>query len=125
MKLQFLSASDVELIHDEVITENELHGLALNKSLDAAIARISYRCQFGMIRDIYDLAATYAVVIATGHVFNDANKRTAYRAMRMVLVLNGIEIGFDQQQTVSKMVDAAMGKTDEISLAAWLRDQRS
>ena len=124
MQLKFLSASDVELIHDEVITENERQGLALNKSVDGAIGRITYRFQFGMIGDVYDLAATYAVVIATGHVFNDANKRTAYRAMHMALVLNGVEIGFDQQETVKKIVDVAMGKTDEISLATWLRNQR-
>jgi death on curing protein len=33
-----------------------------------------------MIADAFDLAATYASSIATGHCFNDGNKRTAFQA---------------------------------------------
>jgi death-on-curing protein len=29
------------------------------------------------MNDVFDVAAMYAVAIARGHVFNDANKRTA------------------------------------------------
>jgi death-on-curing family protein len=36
------------------------------------------RILYAELDDIFDIAAMYAVAIARGHVFNDANKRTAH-----------------------------------------------
>ena len=124
MILRTFTAEHVVMIHDQVINPQELQGLAGDKSLDGALSRVDYRIQYGMIHDIYDLAATYAVVLATGHVFNDANKRTAYQVMRTCLDLNGIDILFDVEEVGHMIVDVAQGKIDEIELATWLRKQR-
>ncbi|MEM6405779.1 MAG: type II toxin-antitoxin system death-on-curing family toxin [Pseudomonadota bacterium] len=64
--------------------------MSRKQAFKAIIARIENRINYGLISDEYDLAATYAVVIAVGHVFNDANKRTAAIAMHMNLRRNGI-----------------------------------
>ena len=117
------SAEDVQFIHDQVINPQELQGLAGDKSLDGALSRVDYRLQYGVIQDIYDLAATYAVVIATGHCFNDANKRTAYQVMRTCLDMNGVEILFDAEEAGDKIINVAQGKIDEVELASWLRKQ--
>ncbi|MDE0308729.1 MAG: type II toxin-antitoxin system death-on-curing family toxin [Acidiferrobacterales bacterium] len=112
---------DVLNIHKKVIDPHELQGLAGDKSLDAIIHRVENRIHYGLIGDAYDLAATYAVVIAVGHVFNDANKRTAVIAMDTVLRRNGICIGFDVETTGQIIVKAAQGIVDETQLARHLR----
>ena len=117
----FISASDVVEIHDLVINPNELQGLAKNKSIEAIIARIDNRIAYGMIRDVYELAACYACYIAVGHAFHDANKRTAFASMDTCLALNGIELEYDSVESGDQIIRAAQGVVDEVELAAWLR----
>ncbi len=85
------------------------------------IGRVENRIHYGMIRDEFDLAATYAVVIAVGHVFNDANKRTAFSAMETCLRLNGIIHEFDVEDSGPIMIKVAQGQLDEAELARYLR----
>ena len=122
MQMKTLSVDDVIVIHDHVINENELQGLAAHKSLDGALSRVDHRLHYGLIKDAYDLAATYAVVIATGHTFNDANKRTAYHAMVTCLHLNALPVHHLNTEAVgAKIIEVAQGHIDEIELAMWLR----
>lgn len=115
-----LSVKSVMLIHEMVINENELQGFAGDKSLDAIIGRVDSRIYYGIIKDIYDLAATYAVVISQGHVFNDANKRTAFKAMSVCLELNGINIDFETIAIGEMIVKVAQGIADESELSNYL-----
>ena len=119
--MQLLSSQDVLYIHEQVIGANELQGLAANKSLDAVLHRVENRIHFGMIEDPFDLAAAYAVFIAVGHVFNDANKRTAYNAMTTCLELNGIDLVFDTEQIGQRIIEVAQGVIDEVEFARYLR----
>jgi death-on-curing protein len=121
--LKFLANTDVVEIHDLVINQNELQGMAGNKSLDAVLARIENRMSFGMISDVYELAACYACFLAVGHVFNDANKRTAFACMDVCLSLNGIELIYDHEEAGDLIVNAALRVVDEIELSAWLRSR--
>jgi len=108
-------------MHEQVIGDNELQGLASDKSVDAVVARIENRIHYGMIKDEYDLAATYAVVLAVGHVFNDANKRTAFRSMDVSLRLNGIYLKYDTEEIGQVIINVAQGVMDEVELARYLR----
>ena len=110
-------------IHDLVISQNELSGLAGDKSLDAVLGRIGNRMSFGMVSDVFDLAACYACFLAVGHVFNDANKRTAFACMDVCLSLNEIELIYDEKEVGDLIIEAAQGIVDEIELSAWLRAQ--
>ncbi len=110
-------------IHDLVITQNELQGMAGDKSLDAVLARIENRMSFGMINDVFDLAACYACFMAVGHVFNDANKPTAFACMDLCLSLNDIELVYNHEEVGDLIIRAAPGIVDEIELSAWLRAQ--
>ncbi len=121
MTFALLSVEMVTLIHDEVLNTGELPGPARDKSLEATLARLDNRLAYGMIGDAFDLAATYAVVIARGHCFNDGNKRTAFRSMQIALRLNGITPHFPTIETADKIITAAHGLTDEADLAVWLR----
>lgn len=110
-------------IHDLVIGKNELQGMAGDKSIGALLARIENRMSFGMINDEFDLAACYACFLAVGHVFNDANKRTAFACMDVCLSLNDIELNYDHREVGDLIIGAARGFVDEIELGTWLRAQ--
>ncbi|MEM6341129.1 MAG: type II toxin-antitoxin system death-on-curing family toxin [Pseudomonadota bacterium] len=121
MTLRLLSADLVITIHDAVLNPGELAGLALDKSLEGALGRVDNRMAYGMIEDAFDLAAAYAVAIATGHCFNDANKRTAFRSMQTALWLNDVPILFEVEDIGPIIIEVAQGKMDEAALADWLR----
>lgn len=121
MSFLLLSAEQVETLHDMVLNPGELHGRALDKSLEGALSRVDNRLVYGMVADIFDLAAAYATAIATGHCFNDANKRTAYRAMLVCLKLNGVTIAHETEEIGALIIRLAQGQIDEDDLAAWLR----
>lgn len=123
MTFVLLSAELVERIHDHVLNPGELAGRALDKSLEGALARVDNRLTYGMIEDPFDLAAAYAVAISKGHCFNDANKRTAFRSMHAVLVLNGVQIVFDTEEVGQAIIRAAQRLMDEGELAEWLRQR--
>jgi death-on-curing protein len=117
----FLSAGDIIVIHEEVIESNELQGMAKHKSIEAVISRIHNRMVYGMINDVYELAACYASYIAVGHVFHDANKRTAFASMDICLTLNGIELDFNTEEAGDMIIKTAQSILDESDLADWLR----
>ncbi len=119
--MYLLTVDIVIAIHDAVLNEGELAGLALDKSLEGALARVDNRLAYGMIEDVYDLAAAYAIAIAQGHCFNDANKRTAYRAMQTCLELHGLPYPTDEAEIGPIIIRAAQRLLDEGELAFWLR----
>ena len=121
MSYLLLSADLVETIHDAVLNPGELQGMAGDKSLDGALARVDNRLVYGMIDDVFALAAAYCVAVATGHVFNDANKRTAYRTMIVCLALNGVLISHETEEAGDLIRAVAQGQIDEEALADWLR----
>lgn len=56
--------------------------------LDSVLnAPVSYSC-YNPTADIYDVAAHYTFYIATGHVYEDGNKRTALFVTILFLALN-------------------------------------
>ena len=123
MTLKYLANTDVIEIHDLVIHPNELQGLAGDKSLNAVLARIENRMSFGMITYVFELAASYACFIAVGHVFNEANKRTAFACMDACLSLNDIELTYNHEEVGDLIIKVAQGIVDETELSDWLRHQ--
>ena len=121
MSLVLLPPDLVEAIHDSVLNQGELQGRARDEWLEGALARVDHRLAYGMIEDAFDLAAAYAVAIATGHCFNDGNKRTAHQCMDVCLDLNGIEIAWDTVDVGDTIIAAAQGQIDAQDLADWLQ----
>jgi death on curing protein len=123
VSLALISPELVEAIHDGVLNPGELEGRARDKSLEGALARVDHRLAYGLIADVFDLAAACAVAIAQGHCFNDANKRTAFRSMQIVLVLNGYDPDWNTEETGQWIIRVAQGAAGEAELADWLRGQ--
>lgn len=125
MSFILLSEAVVDHIHDAVLNPGELAGRAGDKSLESTLSRVDNRLAYGMIEDVFELAATYALVIAQGHCFNDANKRTAFRSMQVCLHLNGVHLHYPAKETGDLIIRAAQGQLDEADLAQWLRQRVS
>ena len=121
MSFVLLSAAQVEVLHDAILNPGELPGRARDKSLEAALDRVDNRIAYGMVEDVFDLAAAYAMAVARGHCFNDGNKRTAFRTMNAALALNGIRIDWNTDEVGQTIIALAQGKLDDADLADWLR----
>ncbi|MDF3348953.1 type II toxin-antitoxin system death-on-curing family toxin [Sulfitobacter sp. KE34] len=121
MTYVLLSPDLVVKIHDSALNPGELAGMALDKSLEGALARVDNRLVYGMIEDVFDLAAAYCVAVATGHVFNDANKRTAHLVLDICLDLNGVQLDHETIEAGDLIREVAQGRIDEETLADWLR----
>ena len=121
MSYLLLTAQQVEMLHDHVLNPGELPGRARDKSLEGALARVDNRLAYGMIVDVFDLAAAYAAAVAQGHCFNDGNKRTAYRTMLVCLALNNVAITHETQEIGDLIIALAQRRIDDATLADWLR----
>ena len=121
MSFILLSVDHIIAIHDEVLEPSELQEMAGDKSLEGALSRVDNRLKYGLIDDIYSLAASYAAAISQAHCFNDGNKRTAFQVMDLILDLNGINVIWDVKAVGQKIVLLSQSKLDEADLAQWLR----
>jgi death-on-curing protein len=116
MKLP-ITADTVRAIHDEILrAEPGLHGDLGADRLEGALARVDNRIAYADLDDVFGIAAMYAVAIARGHTFNDANKRTALVVALMYLSAQGVDIPrTDQLEDI--MVGVAQGIIGESDLA--------
>ena len=121
MSFLLLSVDHIIAIHDEVLEPNELQGMAGDKSLEGALSRVENRLNYGLIEDVYSLAASYAAAVSQAHCFNDGNKRTAFQVMDLILDLNGINAIWDVEEVGQQIVLLSQSKLDDADLAQWLR----
>ena len=121
MSFLLLSVDHIIAIHDEVLEPNEFQGMVGSKSLEGALSKVDNRLNYGLIANIYSLAAPYATAISQAHCFNDGNKRTAFQVMDLILDLNGINAIWDVEAVGQKIVLLSQSKLDEADLAQWLR----
>jgi len=122
MSFILLSVDHIIAIHDEVLELNELQGMAGDKPLEGAFSRVENRLTYGLIDDIYSLAASYATAISQAHYFNDGNEGTAFQVLDIVLDLNGIQVIWDVETVGQKIVLLSQSKLDEAEFAQWLRE---
>ena len=121
MTFVLVTVDDVVAIHDYVLHDHELQGLAGGKHLDGALGRVEKRLNYGLISDVFDLGASYAAAISQAHCFNDGNKRTAFQVLDVVLDLNGVQMAWDTRVIGQKIVLLAQSKLDDATFAEWLR----
>ncbi len=95
-------------------------GLRDANALQSALARAEQLAHYGS-PDGAELAAAYGFGIARNHPFSDGNKRTAFVATELFLVLNGFELQAIDADCVITMLGLAAGDIDEASFAAWIR----
>jgi len=108
--------------HDEQLAEHGGEAGFRDEGLfDSALARPPNLAAYES-PDACALAASYAVALAKNHPFIDGNKRTAFVAMELFLLLNGHELNASDADCVLAMLAVASSEWDEATLAAWLRE---
>lgn len=108
-------------IHEEQLADHGgLAGTRAAGLLASALGRPAHLDAYGS-PDVAGLAAAYAFGIARNHPFLDGNKRTAFVAAELFLVLNGHVLRAEDEHCVAKVLALAAGEIDEPSFAAWLR----
>lgn len=119
---RWLDLAVLRAVHEEQLAE---HGGASGTRdaglLESAVARPQQLAHYGA-PDVADLAAAYAYGIARNHPFVDGNKRTAFVAMELFLMLNGQSLAADDGDCVVTTLALAAGQLDEERLAAWIRN---
>lgn len=119
----WVDRSVILAVHDEQLAEHGgAVGLRDEGLLDSALARPLHLDAYGQ-PDVADLAAAYGVGLAKNHAFIDGNKRTAFVAMELFLVLNSHELLASDADCVLTMLAVAAGEIDEPAFAAWIREK--
>ena len=112
--MKLVSSEEVIEFHDRLISrDGGVAGMADPGRADAIIHRVLNMHHYEGVTDFFELAAVYLVAIARGHIFNDANKRTALFVAQVFLKRNGVQIinsriSCDEMQIIA--VNAATGE---------------
>ncbi len=109
-------------LHDEVLRETGgASGIRDINLLRSALARPLNRYAYEGLSDLIELAATYAVGIASNHPFVDGNKRAAFMALGLFLEDNGLQLVAENNDATQAMMAVAKGELDIPALTDWLR----
>ena len=110
------------VLHDRSIgLHGGAPGLRDGGLLESALQRPANRFHYEEVGDLYELAATYIVAIASNHPFADGNKRAAFLAGGLFIRLNGLRLIADQAEAAMTVLAVAAGERETDRLAAWLR----
>ncbi len=111
----------IRAVHEEQLAEHGgAAGLRDITLLESALARPLQLAAYGE-PDAAALAASYGDGLARNHPFIDGNKRTAFVAVELFLMLNGCELTAGDVACVLTMLEVASGKATETEFADWLR----
>lgn len=110
-------------IHDKILeSEPGLLGLARDKSLDSALARVEHLIEYEGVDDIHELAAQYIISLAQGHVFNDGNKRTSLMTAYSFLKLNDFLLFADDEEAATTIEKVAKKELNRKQLTDWIKE---
>ncbi|MEJ4044328.1 type II toxin-antitoxin system death-on-curing family toxin [Erwinia sp. SLM-02] len=115
--IEFLTSGQVIEIQNSTLPGS---GQPDEDRLAGALFRIQTLADYEGCDDIFVFAAMYLIAIAKAHAFNDANKRTAFQAASVFLLMNGYELNASFE-LVKLTVLAAMDEADLNDTAFALR----
>lgn len=117
----WIDADVLRAVHEEQLAEHGgAPGVRDSGLFDSALARPQHLLAYGE-PDAAALAAAYGWGLARNHPFVDGNKRTAFVAVELFLMLNGFELTADDADCVLTMLRVAAGELDEEAFADWVR----
>jgi death-on-curing protein len=121
MNWRWIDKQALMLLHDESLADHGgASGLRDEGLLDSALARPLNLLGYGH-PDFADLAAAYGFGLVKNHCFVDGNKRAAFLAVGLFLLLNGYRLVVGQAEATVTILDLAAGDLDEAAFAAWIR----
>lgn len=121
MEPVWLDEALILLLHEDILAETGgaagVRDLGLLKS---ALARPLNRFAYEGVADLLELAATYAVAIASNHPFIDGNKRSAFMALGLFLDDNDVQLIATDADATAIMLGVARGEVSIRALTGWL-----
>lgn len=118
---QWITLETALAIHEEQLTQHGgAAGIRDQSLLESALARPQQMAAYTE-SGVHELAAAYAFAIARNHPFIDGNKRTAWIAARLFLLLHGFDRTADDAECYINMLNLAAGNTTQEDFADWLR----
>jgi death-on-curing protein len=121
--VQYLSAEDILVIHDETIEkEGGIFGIR-DIGLVYSIAERPKMAMMGQefYPDVFSKATAILEGLATFHVFADGNKRTAFIACLTFLGLNEYELEVSTEQGLIFVLAVTTKKKTLEEIANWLK----
>lgn len=119
--MRHISPEELIALHDANISRyGGLPGMSDPGRAEAIIGRVQARVVYEEITDFFEVSVTYLVATARGHIFNDANKRTALNSALLFLRRNGVQV-YDSPELADLTVGAATGDISVSTVAATLR----
>jgi death on curing protein len=116
----WLSREVMLAVHDGQLAEHGgQFGVRDMGLFDSALARPQQVAAYGE-PTAAKLAASYGYGIARNHPFLDGNKRTAFVAVELFLLLNEFRLTADDTSCVLVMLDVAAGQISEEQFANWI-----
>ena len=120
--MKWISAQEVIAFHDLILRYLVgVAGIPDAGIADSIIFGVLNRALYECINNIFELAATYWVAIARGHIFNDGNKRTSFFVTMAFLRRNGVLVLDEGTELEELTVQAATGEKTVEQLSAILR----
>ena len=118
----WLSRALIEALHaDQVREHGGQLGLRDPGLLESALARPQHVWAYEADADLATLAAEYGFGLAKNHAFLDGNKRIAFVASNVFLILNGFELEAPEPEVVDTILRVADGRMTRGKFAAWIR----
>lgn len=119
---KWLSLEIITALHtDQVREHGGTLGIRDGGLLESAIGRPRKRWEYDEAVDLADLAADYGFGLAKNHPFVDGNKRIAFVATNVFLIINGYEIEANEPEVVSMVLKLADGRLSRNKYAEWIR----
>jgi death-on-curing protein len=71
---------------------------------------------------LFEKSAVLGHSIAKNHPFVDGNKRTAFAAMHLMLLINGYDLKSSSAEEIALMESIVAGTMREADIAGWLKE---
>ncbi len=119
---KWLSLAIIEALHtDQVREHGGSRGIRDAALLESALERPRRTWEYDDAADMPALAADYGFGLAKNHSFFDGNKRIAFVATNVFLIINGFEIDAEESDVVNTMIRLADGRLSRNRFAEWIR----
>lgn len=118
----WLDRTIIEALHAAQIGEHGgRFGLRDAGLLESGLARPRQVWSYEPETDVAALAAEHGYGLVKNHAFVDGNKRIAFVATNVFLILNGYEISAPEPEVVEVMLRLADDRMTRIAFAEWIR----
>jgi death-on-curing protein len=119
--LVWIDARALELLHNEsIVHHGGILGFRDVGAYESALMRPQNLFAYEGVKYVPQIAASYAFGLAKNHPFSDGNKRAAFEAVGLFLLLNGLRLTANAEDAARTMYALASSEMSEDEFAVWI-----